>query len=263
MCFILITLNDQGKQTKSPSIIRQKQISNADGTGIYTPHDGKINRALEASEEAIQRTELAKMTIAHLRMATTGNVTQQNVHLWQKKKAFFAHNGIVTKYSNYSSVRKFDKNNKNEPTDSYLFFDTVTKYISKNEIDTEAISLEAAEAGLGGRFLISAKDKTYLFGDWEVIAYEGVTYITSARISIETVEWQHGIPFSVGIPAWESDLDGVYEIDHETLEVKYLHTNAKKTYAKPAPYNAVGFHQKVYDDVEYYDYIYGRSESVV
>lgn len=258
MCFILITLNDQGKKTKAPDIIEQKERLNSDGTGILTPHDGKINRALEASAEAIRRTENAKMAIAHLRMATTGNVSQQNVHLWQKKNSFFAHNGIVTKYSNYEAKLPANKD-KNSHTDSYLFFETVTDYISDDEVDTEAISLEAAEAGLGGRFLISQKDKTYLFGDWEVVAYEGVTYITSAVISISETQWQHGIPFNTSIPAWESSLDGVFVIDHETLTVTYLHENAKKSYAKPVytGSNLIGFHGSVVDDGEQYDYMYG------
>ena len=243
MCFISITLNPKQKKNSMPDIIQDKLTYNGDGSGLvaYNKYGNQsiFMRSLKIGRRIIEQASTNPLSIVHLRSATTGDVTKENVHMWKKRGWVFAHNGTLTGLG----TKEF--------SDSHIFFEMLLdqKILQAKDIDIIAVEALAKQFHLWGRFtLVNEATKTmYLFGSWDVIHYDDVCYITSANIKLITPTYLHGIRFIQDASGMlEAKLDGVYKMDMKTLELECLKTSFNTYSYTPTPIsqatsNAIGF----------------------
>ncbi|MEM5882600.1 MAG: hypothetical protein QXS69_04035 [Candidatus Aenigmatarchaeota archaeon] len=117
----------------------------------------------------------------HLRAATTGTISVDNVHLWTQNDIMFSHNGYVTKYAKYScilkgskvSIRKFffNINNKkeceeeeNNDSDSKQFFYNNVGLLEQSLLEDNVKKLKeiCKNEGLYGVIMINDRNGKFI-----------------------------------------------------------------------------------------------------
>ena len=157
-------------------------MDNKDGYGILK--DDKLLRTLDKDEalKFINEKEPCKIMHCHFRMATSGKISQENVHLWKFDNVYFSHNGYVREYSNYNypfryypfrysySYKEISTCDINE-SDSHLMFKSkdflkhfnkLVKSVDKNTLrGVKALYTHLDNIGFYG--IIMANDYRYVY----------------------------------------------------------------------------------------------------
>ena len=113
MCFNVVVINPRKRDIRVPIMNLMDYASyNRDGFSIYMVNNNKekVYRTLdfksftEFVKHNVYNNELVHM---HFRMASSGTISQKNVHMWKlvkdedsKRYYYVSHNGTVSRYSN-------------------------------------------------------------------------------------------------------------------------------------------------------------------
>ena len=166
----------------------------------------------------------------HFRNATEGTVNLRNIHFWQGKGFYFAHNGIVYQQ---------DKDDKGR-SDSLLFFNKILNKIS-NVKNYEGIASMLGElidkTGFSGRGFLLDNKKLILFGDlYSYLVNDCFVVFSSAELDFK--EYQ-GKSFgdlylyrqTTKVDIISGEIEGVSLWDFKDKVKKTIHKHSYKSYS--------------------------------
>jgi len=141
MCYNLIlkTININKKQKKEvKNLLRQifeEFRVNDDGAFLYNSLTSQIIRTLDYQqfEKKLENLRIDNNTLLHmhLRKATSGSISEQNIHGWRFDNYICSHNG----YYGYGYYYTLSKKELNDNSDSFEFFSKNSKAINEENID--------------------------------------------------------------------------------------------------------------------------------
>lgn len=198
-------------------ILADKSIYNKDGFAILGS-SGDILRTLDKAEFNKKAKKIIKATdwnITHLRLATHGKASVDNVHLWQKNGFIFGHNGVIANYGKYGD---------SGISDSQDYFISLMATIKNNEPSHIAKRIKKSKFFNGGRaFLLAPQDKLYLFGDFKVYEVAGWFIISSSTLYLNETQKKYGALTMITSKMATGELDGIYLMDlNKPIDLKYM-----------------------------------------
>jgi len=141
MCYnLIVKIFDVNKKQKKEVKNLLKEIFNEfkyndDGAFLYNSLSSQIIRTLNYNEfeKKLENLKISNNTLIHmhLRKATSGSVTEQNIHGWQIGNYICSHNG----YYGYSYYYSMSKSKLDDNSDSYEFFSKNAEAINNEDID--------------------------------------------------------------------------------------------------------------------------------
>jgi len=197
--------------------------SNPDGVGVIAFNKKEDNihyyRDMDKSSESFGEILKKYQTIMiHFRLATSGSRNVDNVHFWQNKNWYFAHNGIVSGLVDKEQLE----------SDSLLFFEHLIKnnfLLDNGNIKIKAISKASNNFNLWGRFILlndKQKKATY-FGDWYVYKINQTLIIASTKLELGTTDSILGFIFEKPVVYQENKIEScVFSIDFVIGESKII-----------------------------------------
>ena len=216
MCVILsITQLNKNKKIQEELVanIEEAKEYNKDGIGIIgantTNNDFVCRREMKCSaSQLFNLLDRFNLLNIHLRQATSGVVARKNVHFWQKKNWFFAHNGAIGDYP------------EGKYSDSFLFFQELCNrhFVKQNGIVLDKkISALKDEKTFWGRFLLYHQPlrKTFFFGDFHTYALAEDALVVATK-ELDFSEYFHlcGIRFDKTAPfqVLHRKMDGIFSL---------------------------------------------------
>jgi len=189
MCFNVVIVNPRKKDVKVPVLnLLSFMNANRDGFSIYTVKGEKemVYRTLDSKKfiefvkTNVSRNELIHM---HFRLASSGAVSLRNVHMWRiedeqrgEKYYYVSHNGMVSKYGNYTHLYPWIKKivreiNERAESDTLAFIRSEDFH---NAIFYDVTQLESVlkNSGFYGVMFLTNKDEVI------AISYRKPIYIT-------------------------------------------------------------------------------------
>jgi hypothetical protein len=260
MCYLLFAkkLKKTAKNKTLTDIFSEKIKYNTDGA-CYLTDKGNYLRTLENDEylnllpKAVNK---ANWLISHLRFATNGAKTLNNVHLFERDGFYFAHNGIISEYTGKSAK-------DGEKSDSLLYFNNLIDSI-KN-LDDKHITKRIKKSNFfdGGRaMLILPNGKMFLYGDFKAYNLDGWLIISSSSLYFSQKEKTldfGAVKLKKGNNFY-GDLDGIYSIDLRDKKLSFVKNGVlpeKKTIGfnyTPESYNNYSYMSKNGRLFNSYDY---------
>lgn len=250
---------------KSPAVINEtlgaiaeERKTNPHGTGIVA---WKNQKNLFTHREMVVPIEDFKDVLenypifhTHLRQATTGEKTQNNVHFWTMGQWMFAHNGMVYDYTT---------DNKNK-TDSQLLFEELYNqgcFTENNKVDFGKVKKIVNTLGFWGRFIVINKETkmTYYFGDWHMYSLnKSGLLIASKSLEFKQKNFElFGVQFEKDTDSvLEQTIDGMFSINAETSEFKWI----DEEFMKATPVKPIG-NDYYMDEHSYYTPTFGESDT--
>jgi len=151
----------------------------------------------------------------HLRLATSGKETRENIHFWKKGNWFLAHNGTLSGYTGSFYSESKDK------CDSYLFFKELValNYITDNgKVKYNKIKKLAEAKSFWGRFVLVnlEKKKIWYFGDFKAsLLSNKVMVISTTDMDLTDFSSFYGLIFQTEkkISVATTEIDGIFCID--------------------------------------------------
>lgn len=181
MC-VIISVYQKQKKINNTIIdkVDELRFSNPDGIGVVGFDSNKkhwtTKRELNIDKSTIKKVfQDSNVINIHLRSSTAGKINKTNVHFWENGDWMFAHNGVITEYSQDKFL-----------SDSRIFFDRLITYgyIGENgKIKYKKIKKMMNKLTYWGRFiLINTKtNKIYYFGDFHAYMMNKNTLIISTQ----------------------------------------------------------------------------------
>jgi len=232
MCVIL-SIHQKEKDPKIQLSLINKVISleryNNDGVGIiaFNLRNDKwfYERKMELDVEKLQQVMLDYDIVnIHLRLATSGKETKENIHFWKKGSWFFAHNGTISGYNRSTHL------DTREHSDSSLFFKELISlnYITdKGKVKYGKIKKLADDRSFWGRFVLInlKKKKIWYFGDFKASLLSNKVMVISTTdldLSVYSVfcglEFQNENKISIA----RTEVNGIFCIDIKTGKGKLI-----------------------------------------
>lgn len=150
-----------------------------------------------------------KWHLVHFRLATAGQKTLDNIHLWERNGHFFAHNGVINSLS-YDKVK----------SDSLLFFENLINDAPKQGINYDNIKdlldKHPQMADFYGRgFIVNPDNDVFMFGDFIAYYIDGYVIISSAPLFFGNSLEFGDLEFSIepATPPLTAKLDGICGFD--------------------------------------------------
>lgn len=123
MCNLAISIQRKPGNKEARKLIQgqySKVSTQEDGIATLTFNAGKVatDRKLAKADysdtfhKAVDAMKLSKLVAIHTRIASVGNVSDENVHFFEHNGRYFAHNGHVNKYIWRGKEEKWDKTTK-------------------------------------------------------------------------------------------------------------------------------------------------------
>jgi len=207
MCYNLIlkTININKKQKKEVKNLLKEIFKefryNDDGAFLFNSSVNQIIRTLDYAqfEKKLQNLKIDNNTLLHmhLRKATSGSVSEQNIHGWRFENYICSHNG----YYGYGYYYTLNKSKLDDNSDSYEFFEK-----NKDAINSENIEAIDVEGFYGvaycnsldsSRLLIISKHKSaklYYLKNLILISNESLDSILSQYYTIGDLKFKMTVP---------------------------------------------------------------------
>jgi hypothetical protein len=252
MCYLLFAkkLNKTAKNKTIIDILEDKLLFNKDGSG-YLTNTGKTLRTLDNKEFVKNIKKDIKKSdwlISHLRFATNGSKTVDNVHLFEQAGYTFAHNGIISSFS--------DKKLSQTKSDSLLYFESLVDSIKCNDENHIVKRIKKSNFFNGGRaFLLDDKNKMYIYGDFHVYIIDNWFVISSAGLYFESNKSKKYGDIKLDLDGiYQQKVEGIYCVDtnKKKLDFKYKGEMTKYQYQ-----DVIGFKDTFYNKYDDFDYDYG------
>jgi RNA binding exosome subunit len=209
MCYNLVikTFEVNKKQKKE---IRNllKQIFeefkyNDDGAFLYNSLQNQIIRTLNYDEfqKKLENLKIDNNTLLHmhLRKATSGSVSENNIHGWQIGQYLCSHNG----YYGYSYYYTISKKELNDNSDSYEFFSKNAEAINSEDVEAIDVNNFYGVAYCNSldskKLLIISKHKTvklYYLKSLILISNESLDSILSQYYEVGDLKFKMTVPKS-------------------------------------------------------------------
>ncbi len=182
MCYLLFAkkLKKTAKNKTILDILDDKMLYNKDGY-CYLDNNGNEIRTLDQKEyiKNIKKDlKASDWIISHLRFATNGSKTTDNVHLFEQNGYRFAHNGIISHFSDWKKGQV--------KSDSLLYFESLINSLKCNDENHIVKRIKKSNFFNGGRaFLLSPDNKMYIYGDFHIYIVNDWLIISSTTIDIQ------------------------------------------------------------------------------
>lgn len=201
MCIILtLAQKVKNKETQADfnRVVDIGKAYNSDGIGLIAFNKTGVVHSFRDMVKPSQSLEqvIAKYsnTLVHLRLATAGDKTADNVHFWQWNNWYFAHNGIVGQLTAGKAK-----------SDSLQFFEAICQkgLLQKNGLlNHKGIEKLSNKYNLSGRFVLfnSILRVGYYFGNWYAYKLQNSLVISSQSISLVEATPFFGFTFTTPRP---------------------------------------------------------------
>lgn len=239
MCKLMLGINFEESKVSPNLFVVNKSVfeSEKDGTVVFDWKDFKNpkSKAFKSTSEAIDYMALQSQSKGlfgvHTRTATSGLLTEDNLHFWIKSGYSFAHNGLVVQLSGASQ----------KDSDSKLFFEILLRKLKRREKHSKNLKVKTKAKIIRGlmdemnftgvAFLIDIKRKLlYLLGTRDIDIYSDTqSFITfasfTASLHYQKIINYAGVEFittGLALPIFHNTLpEGIYVYDIKNRAIIY------------------------------------------
>jgi len=207
MCYNLIvkTFEINKKQKKEVRNLLKEIFEefkyNDDGAFLYNSLTSEVIRTLDYNEfeKKLRSLKIDDNTLIHLhlRKATSGSVSEQNIHGWRFDNYICSHNG----YYGYSYYLSVSKSKLDDNSDSFEFFEKNKDAINNEDLDSIDVDnfygVAYCNSINASKLLIISKHKTaklYYLKDLILISNESLDSILSQYYTVGDLKFKMTVP---------------------------------------------------------------------
>jgi hypothetical protein len=208
VCFTGVVLNLKREPLQVDEIVKEAYV-NPHGFFLYSRDPPTIMRTIDLHAYLFTFTKVAmerpRYLHFHMRLASTGALTLDNVHGWKVCGFYITHNGIVSAFSDLTGQQYY--------SDTYTLITQPAFQEHLRKRDWPSLYRFMAEKGFWGVMFLVSEDfkEVYAISRRKAVYFKklhGVVYVTSKRVFKKS----------------KRASDGVFKVTYESLKPLYTET---------------------------------------